>query len=338
MTDPLRVALIGVGEIARRGHLPGFVQAGAKIVALCSQRNPRLPDLAAEYGVERCYYDWQQMLQDGGFDAVSICTPPALHCEMAVESARRSYHILVEKPMALTLEQCDQMIEAAAKMGVLLMVAHNQRFMVQYQQAKQLLNSGRLGRPYLAHTVFGHAGPEHWSPTQQWYFQPDLAGQGALADLGSHKIDLLRWLLGQEVVEVVTLGATFEKATTANDTAVCLLRFNQGTLATIQASWVFRPDWENSLTLRCEQGVLRIPTEAAESMRVLVDQELGSAEELTYASDPTDPAGWLATVAAFVQAINNGDVSPVPGEEGRTTMRVVLAADEAMKRKTVVQL
>jgi UDP-N-acetylglucosamine 3-dehydrogenase len=286
--------------------------------------------------VERCYYDWQQMLQDGGFDAVSICTPPVLHSEMAIESARRSYHVLVEKPMALTLEQCDWMIEAAAKAGVLLMVAHNQRFMAHHRQAKQLLQLGRLGQPYVAHAVFGHGGPEHWSPTQEWYFQPDLAGPGALADLGSHKIDLLRWLLDQEVVEVGAIAATFEKATTVNDTAICLLRFDQGTLATIQASWVFRPDWENSLTIRGERGVLRISTEVAEPLRLLATQKAGSGEELY--CDPTDPAGWLATVAAFVQAINNGDVSPVPGEEGRATMKVVLAADEALKRKTVIQL
>ena len=231
MTNPLRVAVIGAGEIARRGHLPGFVKAGAQIVALCSRRNPRLPDLAAKYGA-KYYYDWREMLREGGFEAVSICTPPALHSEMAVESARRGCHILVEKPMALTLDECDRMIEAAAKAGVLLMVAHNQRFAAHHRQARQILQSGRLGRPYLVHTVLGHGGPEHWSPAQEWYFQPDQAGQGALADLGSHKIDLLRWLLAQEVVEVGAMSATFEKATPANDTAICLLRFNQGTLAT----------------------------------------------------------------------------------------------------------
>ena len=338
MTQPLQVALIGVGQIARQGHLPGFSRAGANIVALCDRPDFDLSAIAAEYGATQTYYNWREMLDAGGFDAVSICTPPVLHCDMAVESARRGYHVLVEKPMALTLDECARMIEAAAKTGVLLMVAHNQRFLAHHRQAKLLLDSGRLGRPYLAHAVFGHGGPEHWSPTQQWYFQPNQAGGGVLADLGSHKIDLLRWLLGGEVVEITALGSTFEKATTADDTVTCLLRFSQDTLATIHVSWVFRPDWENSLTLRCERGVLRIPTDSQEPLRLLENQGPNSEEVLLDSFETDDPAGWFTTIDAFVRAIKNGEPSPISGEEGKATMQAVLAVAEAIKQKTVIHL
>jgi predicted dehydrogenase len=339
MPEPLRVAIIGVGQIAQRAHLPGFVRAGVNIVALCSEPDPEFKPIAQKYRVDRCYYDWQQMLQDGGFEAVSICTPPGLHCQMALKCLQYGYHVLVEKPMATTLDQCDQMIEAAAQAERLLMISHNQRFMVHHQQVKQILDSGHLGRPCLVHAVFGHAGPEVWSPNQQWYFQADLAGPGVIADLGSHKLDLLCWLLNQKIVDIGAMGATFEKPTSAPDTATCFLRFSQGTLGTLHVSWVFRPDWENSLVVRCERGVIRVPTDVAKPVRVLALDATGNGEETTYAGDASDdPAGWFETIASFVRTISENEPSPVSGEQGKAAVEAILAANEAIAQKTIIHL
>ncbi|MBK8021557.1 MAG: Gfo/Idh/MocA family oxidoreductase [Chloroflexi bacterium] len=298
-TDPstdtvslLRAAIIGTGQIARRGHLPGYVRAGVRLEALCSRRGEELNTLADDFGVERRYGDWHEMLEDGGFDVVSICTPPALHCEMAVECLQRGLAVLVEKPMALTPAECDRMIAAAEESGALLVIAHNQRYVTTHQAAKQILQSGRLGKPYLAHAVFGHGGPEKWSPLQDWYFHPAQAGHGVLADLGSHKFDLLCWLLDQQIVEIGAFGQTFEKPTAASDTVVCTLRFSGGTLATVQVSWVFRPDWENSLVLRCERGSLHIPTDVREPL-ILVDADTSTTQTIEIPqTPPTLPVGW----------------------------------------------
>jgi predicted dehydrogenase len=334
----LRVAVIGAGQIARRGHLPGYQKCGAQIVALCSRPETDLTIIAAEYGIERICYDWRGLLRAGGFDAVSICTPPALHSEMAVACARSGYHVLVEKPMALSEAQCMAMIDAADQANTLLMVAHNQRFVAHHRQAKAILQSGRLGRSYLAHTVFGHGGPELWSPTNDWYFDPAAAGNGVLYDLGSHKLDLLRWLLDQEIVEICAMAETFEKATSASDTVAGLVRFSGGTLATFHASWALRPGWDNGLTLRCERGVIEVPTEANEAVRILEQLPTGQVKESTYTADASDPSGWFASVAAFAAAVQNGRPSPVSGRDGLATMQAVLAASEACQRKTVIQL
>lgn len=336
--EGLRVAIIGAGQIAQRGHLPGYARAGAQVVALCDNSSPQLEQIAAQYQVQRCYRDWRQMLAAGGFEAVSICTPPALHCEMAVASAGHGYHILVEKPMAVTLEECDRMIEAADQAGTLLMISHNQRFMAAHVVAKEILSSGWLGTPYLAHAVFGHGGPEVWSPAGQWYFRPDQAGHGVMADLGFHKLDLLRWLLGQEILQIGAFTGTFEKATALEDTAVCTLRFSQGALGTLQVSWVFRPDWENSVLVRCERGVLRIPTAASEPVRVLRSEAGGASTESTHLCSDADPSGWFGAVAAFVRAALHRQASPVPGTEGKAALAAVLAACEAANRGTVVDL
>ncbi len=331
MTEKLRIALIGAGRIAELGHLPGFVRAGAEVVALCDTNMASLSLLAGEYGVSRCYDDWRAMLDEGGFDAVSICTPPALHAEMALASLARGYPTLVEKPMAVTLDECDQMIEAASAADTLLMVAHNQRFSLRHVVAKEVLDSGRLGIVRRAHAAFTHGGPENWSPNQTWYFNTALAGHGSLLDLGYHKIDLLRWLLGQEVAEICAMAATFEKPTAADDTVVAALRFDGGALGTLQISWASRPGVEDLVTLGCEHGMLHVPSQGDQPVRVFEQRPAGDVIEATYLNHAAalDPAGWFGMAAAFVEAVREGKPSPVPGSEGRATLAAVLRAYEA---------
>lgn len=338
MGDALQVAVIGAGQIAQRGHLPGFLQAGAEITAICDNGHSDLEEIAARFNVRRCYSDWQEMLAEGGFDAVSICTPPYLHCDMALAAARRGHHVLVEKPMAMTLEECDRMSAAAEQAGVLLMVSLNQRFMAAHQAAKEILDSAALGRPYLVHGVFGHSGPEVWSPAQQWYFRPEQAGKGVVSDLGYHKIDLVRWLTGQDLTQVSAVTNTFEKQTALEDTAAILFQLSGGTLGTLHVSWVFHPDWDNSLVIRCERGVLTIPTEAADPVRVLRVDDEGRQVEQSYHTATEDISGWFGAVGAFVRAVEKGEPSPVPASAGRAALAAVLGAAEAAAQKRVVSL
>jgi UDP-N-acetylglucosamine 3-dehydrogenase len=240
--------------------------------------------------------------------------------------------------MALKLQECDQMVKAARDAGILLMIAHNQRFSTRHIIARQLLDSGRLGKPYMAHAVFAHGGPELWSPSQKWYFDAAKARYGVLADLGCHKIDLLRWLLNQDVVEISAFTTTNEKPTTIDDTAAMALRFSDGTLGTIQVSWVFRPGVEDSVSISCERGTVQVPGNADNPVRVVETEPSGSAVESIYPFSPDDVPGWLGTMAAFVEAVTNGKSSPISGEEGRSTMEAVLAAYESIAHQTVVRL
>ena len=338
MNSRLRAAIIGSGQIARLGHIPGYQKAGAEITAICDVNEAAAKQAIEAFGIPRYYTDWKKMLAEGGFEVVSICTPPFLHYEMAVECAQRGYAVLVEKPMARTLEECDQMIEAAQKAEVVLMVSQNQRFMAAHQLAKEILASSILGRPYLVHAVFGHSGPEMWSPTQQWYFQPGRAGLGVMSDLGSHKIDLIRWMTGQDISWISAFCSTFEKNTTLEDTAVFSMQLSGGTLATIHVSWAFRPDWDNSLVVRCERGSIRVPTEAAEPVRVLSIDQQGRTIESTHLCSTADPSGWFGAVNAFVTAVLEGWPSPAPGSEGKAALAAILAAHQSSVEKKVVQV
>lgn len=334
--SPVRVAVIGAGQIAQRGHLPGLLAAGAEITALCDNSLPQLEEIGAAFHVRQVYRDWRTMLDAGGFEAVTICTPPFLHAEMAIEYARRGLHVLVEKPMAVNLAQCDQMITASEQAGTILMISHNQRFMAAHRLAKEILESGLLGKLYLAHGVFGHGGPEVWSPSQQWYFRPDRAGAGVIADLGYHKLDLIRWLTGQEITAVGALGATFEKQTLLEDSAVMIVHLAGNTLATLQVSWVFRPDWENSLIIRGERGVLSIPTEASQPLRLSYISSSGQIIESTHRCASSDTSGWFGAIRAFLTAIEQRAPAPIDGKEGRAVMAAVLAATQSIQKQTII--
>lgn len=322
----IRVAVIGTGKIAELGHLPGYVKACAQIVALCSTDPASLEQMASAYQVKRCYTDWHQLLAEGGFDAVSICTPPALHHEMTIAALEQGYHVLVEKPMATSISECDEMMAAAEKHKRLLMIAHNQRFRAHHIVAKQILDSGRLGSVRRVHTEFAHGGPENWSPTGQWYFDKGHAGFGVLIDLGYHKIDLLRWLLGQEVEQIHLMTATFEKPTTLDDTAVAMLQFDSGVLGTIQVSWAHHPNVLDSVSIDCKKGMIIVSSDYAEPVRVLEQSDGGTVIESAITCHSAADPGWLGAVGAFVQAIRSGSPSPVPGKEGKATLKAVLQA------------
>ena len=282
MNSKLRAAIIGSGQIARLGHIPGYQKAGVEITAICDVNEAAVKQVS------------EASAFPGTTPIGKKCSPKAVLRWSAFarrrfyimkwrsECAQKGFAVLVEKPMARSLDECDQMIAAAQKAGVLLMVSQNQRFMAAHQMAKEILASSVLGKPYLVHAVFGHSGPEKWSPTQQWYFQPGRAGFGVMSDLGSHKIDLIRWMTGQEVSWISAFAATFEKNTTLEDTAIFNMQLSGGTLATIEVSWVFRPDWDNSLVVRCERGSIRVPTEAAEPVRVLSIDPQGQTIESTH--------------------------------------------------------
>ena len=336
--EQLRVAIIGLGQIAKMGHIPGYRKAGADIVAGCDIRAEHAKQMCETFGIPRAYTDWKEMLAAGGFDAVSVCTPIVHHGAMAAECARRGYHVLVEKPMAASLDECDRMIDAAKQRGVLLMVSHNQRYMPGHVAARQIIRSGAVGAPILVQTAFGHGGPEKWSPTGQWYFDPEQAKLGVMADLGYHKLDLVQWLIGQDVVGVSAFMGTFQKETPLEDTVTGILRFGGGAIGTFVASWAYAADWENSVTIRCAHGAVMIPEHDPFTVVVRRDLPGGKREEVTHRISSEDSSGWLGSLGAFAEAVRKGLPAPVTGEEGRKVMEVLLAAYDSASTGKVHRL
>ncbi|GIP24285.1 Gfo/Idh/MocA family protein [Paenibacillus sp. J22TS3] len=336
----IRVAVIGCGAIAQRRHIPEYAaNAQAELVAYADPRIERAREMAEIYG-GKAYASYEELLANEKIDAVSICTPNYLHAPMAVAFAEAGVHVLVEKPMATTEEEGKQMIEAARKNGVYLMVGHNQRLMPPHVKAKEILDSGRLGKVLTFRTAFGHPGPEAWSVDgrDSWFFEKDQAILGAMGDLGVHKSDFIRYLLNDEVAEVAAFIGTLHKEDTAvDDNATCLLRMKSGAIGTLVASWTQYQGGDNSTVLWCENGVVKIGTVSGDE--VIVELTNGTVETYKVGAMATNekqvPSG---VIDAFVESILSQTPPSISGEEGLRSLQVILAAFESQATGQIVKL
>ncbi|MGG4398689.1 Gfo/Idh/MocA family oxidoreductase [Paenibacillus amylolyticus] len=336
----IKVAVFGCGAIAERRHIPEYAaNENVELVAFADPVVERAEKMAETYG-GKAYSSYEQLLANETVDAVSVCTPNYLHAPMAIAAANAGKHVLVEKPMAVSTEEGEQMIEAAKKNGVYLMVGHNQRLMPPHVKAKEILESGKLGKVLNFRTSFGHPGPEGWSVdgAESWFFRKEEAIMGAMGDLGVHKSDFIRYLLNDEVSEVAGFISTLHKeGTKVDDNATCLLRMKSGAIGTLVASWTQYRAGDNSTVLWCENGVMKIGT--VEGDEVIVELTNGTVETYKVGAMATNekqvPSG---VIDAFVESIVTQTPPAISGEEGLRSLQVILAAFESEKTGQIVKL
>ncbi|GGE26182.1 oxidoreductase [Pullulanibacillus camelliae] len=337
----VKVGVIGCGSISRRRHLPEYAALeNVEIVAVCDSVRARAEEMAEQYGA-KAYTDYKELLNDGSIDAISVCLPNYLHAPVSIDSLNAGKHVLCEKPMATSKEEAEAMIAAAKANHKKLMIAHNQRFVSSHVKAKAILDSGELGKVYSFRTTFGHPGPEAWSidGRESWFFNKEQAFIGALGDLGVHKSDLIRYLLG-EVVEVGSFVETNAKENTeVDDNAVTLLKMANGAIGTLTASWAYVRYGDNSTVIYAENGVLRLEDDPEYSLIV----EYKNGETVKYALDKiqTNEEGGQTTTHVmenFINSIINDTEPPIPGEEGMKSLQVILAALESNASKQFIKL
>ena len=226
----LRVALIGCGGIAT-AHVGAYRMLGpgvARVTAVTDVALPLAEERAAQLGAGCATDDYRRVLDRADVDAVDICLPHQLHAEVAVAAAGAGKHVLVEKPMACTLEECRTMVETAERAGVTLMVAQTQRYMPSYRGVRRLCASGELGAIRAVRFDSMQNLPEILPP-HHWLFDGQIAGGGIVISVSVHRIDLVRYLVGdvRRVMALTHRGeAPYRNA--AEDYAVALLEFENG--------------------------------------------------------------------------------------------------------------
>ena len=342
----LRVGIIGCGKIAQVRHIPEYqANPDAEVVALFDVNTERARGLAEELGC-RAYDTMEALLADADVDAVSVCTSNATHAQSVIAALEAGKHVLVEKPMAITLEECERMVETARATGRKLMVDQNQRFARAHVRAKELLDAGRIGDVLTFRTTFGHGGPETWSVdpgTGSWFFDPKRAAMGAMADLGVHKTDLVQWLIGQKVVSATAKVATLDKRDAegnlvgVDDNALVIYTMDGGAMGTMTASWTYYGPEDNSTVIYGTEGVMRIYDDPAHS----IELDLRSGETEYYdveAIQTNDNQTASGVIDAFVESVTTGGGVPVSGESVLPAMRAVFACIESSKTGATVQI
>jgi predicted dehydrogenase len=339
----LRFALIGCGRIAKRhSELLGHKQiAGAELAAVCDVVRSRADAIGKQFGVPS-YADMHDMMDREKVDVAVVLTESGLHAEHVVALARHGKHIMVEKPMALTLGDADRMIAACDAARVRLFVVKQNRLNVPVVKLRQALEAGRFGK-----LVMGTVRVR-WCRDQSYYKQDKWRGTwaldgGVLTNQASHHIDLLEWMMG-DVESVFAMGRTALVDIETEDTAVVTLRFMNGALGVIEATTAARPkDLEGSISILGEGGTVVIGGFAVNEMLTwnFAKKEAGDEEVLAkYSVNPPSVYGFghQAYYDHVVKSIREGTSQLVDGLAGRKSLELISAIYESIETGKEVSL
>ncbi len=264
----VRWGLIGCGDISRRRVAPALRDSPlCELIAVSRARAELAESFANEFGARRSCSDWHDLLMDYEVDAIYVATPVHLHAEQTIAAAERGKHVLCEKPMALSVAECDRMIGACRSNDVKLGVAYYRHFYPVVRRVKELIDSGELGVPVVVQVnAFEWFDPEPSSP-RSWLLEEELSGGGPMFDFGCHRLEVLLNLLGNICDVKATLGnAFFDRE--VEDTATAIFQFDRGACATLTVSHAAREP-QDTLDLYFTNGSIHIPVLNEGTMRVV---------------------------------------------------------------------
>ena len=326
MVDVIRVGIVGCGRIAEADHIPGYLEAGGyEITALCDMRPDRMAEVQAEFPELKdaaCFEREVDLFSSGLVDAVSICTRNDCHYPQTLAACRSGLHVLCEKPMAGTLEQTTEMIEAARQAKVVLQINQSLRYSGQYQAVVNLVKAGAIGEPFHIRCIRAGNGTPNvgWSPGADWFVQKAHEG-GLLVDIGIHMADLMRLIMG-DADKVAGLVDTRLPDIDVPDNVNALFRYQNGGTGILELSWTL-PGGAGFLEVYGTEGRIRMGF-SEEGIELWKDGE-EEEEATTYPEAAPQPS----SQEVFRDAILGKGVSLTPGEYGRRALALCLAIQES---------
>ena len=321
----LRLGVLGAGIIAKSFMEAAPAVADLEVAVICDIAEDVARALAEPRKIKWAT-DYQAVLEDETIQAVYIALPHHLHEEATIAAAEAGKHILLEKPMANTLEEADRMLAAQQRAGVKLMIGFTHRFHSELASAKRLIDAGELGQVTLAIDVMTTGGV-----IPGWFWQKAEAGGGVLHVNGAHSFDRLRWLMGSEIVEVFAYAGTYDKRKTVEDSAVVAMRFANGAMGTSAHNWVT----DGPVPFKCDldihgtAGAIRIDTWKSLAF---------SGADHSWIQRRERDDMFRKEIAEFVAAIREDREPCVSGDDGRRSLACVQAAYESARRGTPVNL
>ena len=315
MSNVIRWGIIGCGSVCEVKSGPAFRKcAGSALVAVMSRDAAKARDFARRHSVPKWYDDADKLIQDDEVDAVYVATPPGAHEQYALRIAAAGKPCYVEKPMARSYVECARMIEAFRAAGKPLFVAYYRRALPRFVRAKQVIDSGGIGR--VTGCTYRHTRL-HWpNPAPEWRLDPEQSGGGLLLDLGSHTLDILDWLLG-EFTEYGGSASNFSSNVVEDAVS---LHFKTSRSAVGTASWNFAgATKEDLLTIDGTEGRVLLST-FDEDLRI---ETKAGREELTI---PNPLHVQQPLVQSIVDELLGRGVCPSTGETAARTSRVMDAA------------
>jgi len=328
----LHVVIVGGGMVAGYGHLPGFCRLKELWVSLCEPRSSVRREYRDLYHFHREYSDFVEVLADGTVNAVVIATPVYLHCEQVTQAAKAGKHVLCEKPMAATVEDCDKMISACKANNVILMLGFMKRFNPGFEKVADLIKSGRIG-PVMGYQLEWTYGPGIQDESFDVGWRGDeKCGGGIFQDHGSHFIDLLRWWVGD--IKGVSGEILCVNRKYSEDHAIALIEHTSGAIGTIHASSLMPGPYKETGILNGGKKSLSftapwISATSKELPRLEIFDGNSIMDESIYRG--TDPKVveenfmFNRQAGHFIDCIKNNKQPRVTGKDGRAAIEVINA-------------
>ncbi len=347
-----KIGIIGCGRITQRRHAPEYAgNPDVEIVGYYDRTRVRAENLSKLYGGQ-VFDTVEELLANQEIDAVSVCVANCAHAEISIQAMKAGKHVLCEKPMATTVEECQQMLQTARETGRFLMIAQNQRFNTGHVRAKELIAQGVIGTPLTFKTSFCHGGPENWlsigpqdgKPVGNiWFFDKKVASMGAMADLGIHKADLIQYLLCQDITEVTAKVLTLDKKDEngnlieVEDNAICILRLANGVVGTLTVSWTDYGAEDNSTVIFGTKGLMRIYDNSEHTIQISTDR----GDQIYYDLDrmmTNVNQRESGVMSEFVRELETGDWSNAANESSVNAIRAVIAAFQSSAEDRTIHL
>jgi predicted dehydrogenase len=336
--NKLKFAILGCGRISYK-HVEALINnnENAELVAVC--------DLEIEKAIERkeqyeksvdgsqvkVFTDYSEMISDSAIDVVSIATESGYHAQHAIDCLNQNKHILVEKPMALSVEDMDKMIETAEAKNLKICVAHQNRFNKPIQKLRQAIDEGRFGR------IVNGTARILWTRDDNYYRQAPWRGTkeldgGTLMNQCIHNIDLLQWMMGSDVERVYSERGTFLRNIEMEDFGAILIRFKNGSIGIVEGSaCVYPKNLEETLSIFGEKGTAVIGGLAVNEIETWNFEGLDEDDALEEEGQEIDSVygvGHISLYQDYIEALNSGKEPLINGHEGRKAVEIILRAYE----------
>jgi UDP-N-acetyl-2-amino-2-deoxyglucuronate dehydrogenase len=335
-----RIALVGCGRISKN-HFEAIDKIdGLDLVAVSDADPERAAQAGAQWQVPH-FTSYEKMLKEADANVVTIATPSGLHAEQGVAAARAGKHVVMEKPMAISLTGADALLQACDKAGVQLFVVKQNRLNPPIQLLKRAIDRDRFGRIYLASCTV------HWARPQEYYDQAPWRGTwefdgGAFMNQASHYVDLIQWLMGP-VESVMAKTATLARRIETEDSGVAVLKFRSGALGSIQVTMLAYPrNLEGSITVLGEKGSVKIGGTAVNKVENWQFAEYDDDDKLVEASETSPPNVYGLGHQGYyrnVLSVLRGEARPdTDGRAGRKSLELILGIYESAKTGREVPL
>lgn len=343
--EKTRVAILGTGFIANI-HLESyhrFVQ-DAEVVAIYGRNLSNAAELADRFHITAIYDDIDAMLAECQIDVIDICLPNYLHYEACMKGAKAGKHVIIEKPLALTLEQGREMIEACKSKELKLMYAEELCFAPKYERVRSLVNAGAVGDVYMLKQAEKHSGPH-----SSWFYNKETAGGGVMMDMGCHALAWFRWMnQGVKVKSVYAdMKTVFHKdITDCDDNTITIVEFENGVTAIAEDSWAKHGGMDDRIEVYGTKGVsyadlfrgnsaLTYSTEGYDYSM----EKAGSTQGWTFTVyEEAFNQGYPQELSHFIDCVRNEKQPLVTGEDGLAVLEMVYAAYASAKQGRKVEL